>query len=52
MKKITLKRDKFIAGVPENKGATVEVNAGVADWLIERGDAEIAKPKAKKSTSD
>jgi len=51
MKKITLKREKLIRGKLENKGASVEVNDGVADWLIERGDAELTKPK-KQSTSD
>lgn len=51
MKKITLKREKFIGGVPEKKGATVEVNDGVADWLIERGDAELTKAKKESSSN-
>ena len=53
MKKITLKREKLIRGELEKKGAVVEVNDGVADWLVERGDAELTKAKAEKnSTSD
>ena len=45
--KVTLLKPKSIRGALEKKGATVDVSEGVAEWLIERGDAEM--PKAKKS---
>ena len=43
--KITLTREKLIRGALEKKGATVEVSDGVAEWLIERGDAVKASTK-------
>jgi hypothetical protein len=45
--KVTLLKPKSIRGVLEKKGTVVDVSEGVAEWLIERGDAET--PKAKKS---
>ena len=46
--KIKLLKDKFIRGEPCKKGATVDVSDGVAQWLIDRKDAEPVKAKSEK----
>jgi len=44
--KVELKTEKSIRGVLEPAGAVVDVSDGVAEWLIERGDAaKVTKTK-------
>jgi len=50
--KIKLKKDKSIRGQVEKAGTVVDVSDGVAQWLIERGDAEAVLPDKKESVND